>query len=121
MQSFCNRDGVFKRFGQPNQVAFLNDTEEWTYNGDEISDTGRLPATDTVNGSLPKTVPYQKYIRFLFNKDGEVTGYQTQGFDLSLVRKRKWWVDTLKYTAVGIADIILLEIAFNKLFAHLGP
>lgn len=119
MQSLHNKDDVLKRFGNPDQVKEGEGVEEWTYNQDKASvavkslkpDT--IHATDEISDTLKAVQPikYSKYIRFIFNPDGTVAGYKSQGVDLTTVKKDNFGIALLK--VLGIAALIVIVVGVD--------
>src|ERR1700744_1030286 len=86
MQGFRTKDDVLKQFGNPDQVKEGVEIEEWTYNRDKISGPNKttkpdtIVAADAISDTLKASQPvvYNRYIRFIFDRDGNVAGYKTQ-------------------------------------------
>ncbi len=119
MQSFHSKDDVLKRFGNPDQVKEGEGIEEWIYNQDKPSVAGvsvkpdTIHATDEVSDTLKAVQPikYSKYIRFIFNPDGTVAGYKTQGVDMSMTTKDSFGIAFLK--VLGIAALIVIVVGVD--------
>lgn len=118
MQSFQNKDDVLKRFGNPDQVKEGEGIEEWVYNQDKVSDAGKsikpdtIHATNEISDTLKATQPvkYNKYIRFIFNPDGTLAGYKSQGVDLSTVKKDSFGIALLKVLGIGALIVIVVGV-----------
>jgi hypothetical protein len=114
MQGFHTKDDVLKRFGKPDEIKEGNDIEEWTYNGATIYNTDKGKTQELSTNAIPDTLKdtqaskYSKYIRFIFDKDGNVAGYKTQGVDLTTVTKEKVGITILK--VLGIAALVVIVI-----------
>src|SRR3978361_320039 len=84
LQDLHTKDEVLKQLGNPDEIKAGNEVQEWVYthnihfdpkgvvNKDTTIATKTIP--DTLN-TLPQD-KNGKYLRFLFDKDGNVTGYK---------------------------------------------
>ena len=118
MQSFHTKDDVKKRFGKPDQVKKDTVMEEWVYNQDVAGNTGKTAKQDTViaTNAIPdtlktKVVKHSKYIRFIFDRDGNVAGYKSNGIDLSHVTKDSFGLTVLK--VLGITALLVIVISVD--------
>jgi len=122
MQSFQNKDDVLKRFGNPDQVKEGEGIEEWIYNQDKAPGTVKsvkpdtIHATDDVSDTLKAVQPvkYSKYIRFIFNPDGTVAGYKTQGVDMGMTKKDSFGIALLKVIGIAALIVIIVGVDFNN-------
>jgi hypothetical protein len=90
MQSFHTRDDVFKRFGNPDIKRTMDSTEVWIYNRDVSGKTPQPPAkTSPVNDTtqVQTTTAQNIYVNFIFDHNGNITGYKSNGIDLSYTKK----------------------------------
>jgi hypothetical protein len=116
MQSLHTKDDVLKQFGNPDLVKEGEGIEEWTYNRDKAPDPGKqikpdtIMATDASSDTLKADQPvkYSKYIRFIFDPQGNVAGYKSQGVDLTVIKKDSFGINLLK--VLGIAALIVIVV-----------
>jgi hypothetical protein len=119
MQSFHTKDDVLKQFGNPDQVKEGEGIEEWMYNRDKALAPGKLIKPDTIIATSEvsdtlkanQPIPYHKYIRFIFNPDGTVAGYKTQGVDMGITKKDSFGTNLLKI--LGITALIIIVVGFD--------
>ena len=119
MQSMHTKDDVLKKLGTPDEVKKGEDIEEWVYNRDTVHKPGKPKKTDTIFASnaqsdtlkviqFPRHV---KYIRFIFDQQGNIAGYKSQGVDFSYVKKESFGLTALK--VLGIAALIAVAVAVD--------
>jgi len=114
MQSFHNKDEVLKKFGNPDIKRMVDSTEVWIYNHDV---SGRFPQLVTKNQSISDTTkvsqtPLQNvYINFMFDRSGNITGYKSNGVDLSYEKKISAGKNILN--ALGIAAILAVVVGLE--------
>ena len=114
MQSFHNKDEVLKKFGNPDIKRMVDSTEVWIYNHDV---SGRSPQLVTKNQSISDTTkvsqtPLQNvYINFMFDRSGNITGYKSNGVDLSYEKKISAGKNILN--ALGIAAILAVVVGLE--------
>jgi len=119
MQSLHTKDDVLKKLGNPDEVKEGEGIEEWVYNRDTVYKSGKPKKTDTIFAAnaqsdtlkvthLPKHV---KYIRFIFDPQGNIAGYKSQGVDFSYVKKESFGLTALK--VLGIAALIAVAVAVD--------
>ena len=119
MQGFHTKDDVLKQFGNPDQVKEGADIEEWTYNRDKAPGPNRttkpdtIVATDAVSDTLKASQPvrYSKYIQFIFDHDGNVAGYKTQGVDMSRTTQDSFGIGLLK--VLGITALVVIIVGLD--------
>jgi hypothetical protein len=119
MQGFHTKDDVLKQFGNPDQVKEGADIEEWTYNRDKVSEPNKtnkpdtIIATDAVSDTLKASQPvaYSKYIRFIFDREGNVAGYKTQGIDMSRTTQDSFGIGLLK--VLGITALVVIIVGLD--------
>lgn len=115
MQSFHTKDDVTKRFGNPDIKRTIDSTEEWIYNHNITS----KPSNSAVNSSVSNVdttksssiTPQNSYIRFLFDPEGNVAGYKSNGVDLGYVKKVSAGSNILK--GLGIAAIVIVIVGLD--------
>ena len=114
MQSFRNKDDVFKRFGNPDIKRMADSTEIWIYNRD-ISGKTLPPAATTppVNDTTrTSTAAAQNiYVNFIFDHAGNIVGYKSNGVDLSYEKKISAGTNILN--VLGATAIIVLVVAID--------
>ena len=75
----------------------------------------RVEKPDAINASdtlkVNKIVKYNKYIRFIFDKDGNVTGYKSKGVDLTRVTRDSFGLTVLK--VLGITALLVIVIGVD--------
>jgi len=119
MQSFHTKDDVLKQFGKPDEVKEGEGIEEWIYNRDKVNypdKSGKrdtIIATNATSDTLKASQPikYGKYIRFIFDADGNVAGYKTQGVDMGHVTKDSFGISLLK--VLGIAALVIIIVGVD--------
>jgi hypothetical protein len=125
LQSFHTKADVIKRFGVPSEKLEIDSTESWTYSFDTLSTTAKVihadsiksPSIDHHTDSLRAVLfpHHTKYIRFLFDKAGDVTGYKSNGVNLAMTKRDSFGTGLLKTLALTavLAAVIGVEIANN--------
>ncbi|HTK19603.1 MAG TPA: hypothetical protein VL442_08830 [Mucilaginibacter sp.] len=114
MQSFHNKDDVFKRFGNPDIKRAADSTEIWIYNRDISGKTPQSvaktpPVNDTSQTSA--AVPQNIYVNFIFDHNENVVGYKSNGVDLSYVQKVSAAHNILN--VLGAAAIIIVVVGID--------
>src|SRR5438445_458717 len=87
LQGLHNKDEVLKQLGNPDEIKTGDEVQEWVYTHDIQFDAKGVVRKDTTiaTKAIPDTLntlsqdKNGKYIRFLFDKDGNVTGYKSKG------------------------------------------
>lgn len=130
LQGLHNKNDVLKQFGKPDDTLKAENMEMWTYNRGEFPvppkpvkmDSVRSDSTsmnaDTLYTAQP--VDNKKYIKFMFDDAGNVTGYKANGVDVGMSKKDnfgKTMVKGLEITAV-IIIIAGFEIVDNGYLDH---
>lgn len=115
MQSFHTKDDVVKKFGIPDVKRTIDSTEEWIYNHN-VQPRPSNPAANTaasyVDTSKKTSVsPQQAYMLFLFDDQGNVVGYKSNGVDLGYVKKVSAGSNILR--GLGIAAILVVIIGLD--------
>ena len=119
MQSLLTKDDVLKYLGTPDEVKGGNVLEQWDYYHDVAYNPNQYTKRDTaatirVISDTAKTLqtPYHdKYIRFLFDPQGNVTGYKSRSVDLSYSKKDSFGTAALK--VLGIAALITFVVGLE--------
>lgn len=114
MQSFHNKDDVFKRFGNPDIKRTADSTEIWIYNHDISGKTIQpiaqtQPSNDTIPASA--TLPQNVYVNFIFDHNENVIGYKSNGVDLSYTKKVSAFTNILN--VLGAAAIIVVVVGID--------
>lgn len=114
MQSFHNKDDVFKRFGNPDIKRMSDSTEIWIYNHDISGKTlptaaATPPVNDTTQTS--RTVAPSVYVNFIFDHNENVVGYKSNGVDLSYTKKVSAVTNILN--VLGAAAIIVVIVGID--------
>jgi hypothetical protein len=114
MQSFHNKDEVLKRFGNPDIKRMADSTEIWIYNhdvsGKPPQSVAKTPlANDTIKTS--KIATQNAYINFTFDHNGNITGYKSNGINLSYEKKISAGKNILN--ALGIAAILAVVVGLE--------
>jgi hypothetical protein len=114
MQSFHNKDDVFKRFGSPDIKRTVDSTEVWIYNRD-ISGKTPQPVTKTtpVNDTTQISTAASRavYVNFIFDHNENVIGYKSNGVDLSYVKKVSAGTNILN--VLGATAIVVIVVAID--------
>jgi len=127
LQNFHTKGDVWKQFGPPDERNPGQGTEQWVYDMDKphnpttqkLQDTianqpnkimGRPDtlAADSVHPVQPEK--YARYVKFMFDDQGVVIGYKTEGVDLTHKEK-----DNFGKSLVTITGGILLLSALIAL------
>jgi hypothetical protein len=119
MQSFHTKDDVLKQFGKPDEVKEGTDIEEWIYSRDKVSGPNKpvkqdtIIATNAISDTLKTTqaIKYNKYIRFIFDREGNVAGYKTQGVDMGTTKKEDFGMTLLK--VLGITALVIIIVGLD--------
>lgn len=119
MQSFHTKGDVLKRFGKPDQIKEDTLLDEWTYNRDGVDRPVKAGTGDTISAAVTtsdtlktnKIVKYNKYIRFIFDKDGNIAGYKSKGVDLTQVTTDSFGLTVLK--VLGITALLVIVIGVD--------
>ena len=114
MQSFHNKDEVFKRFGNPDIKRMKDSTEVWIYNHDVSGKSSQTPVKTTpVNDTTQVSAadPQSTYVNFMFDHDGNTIGYKSNGVDLSYEKKVSDGSNNLK--GLGTAAIVIVVVAIE--------
>ncbi|HTE00263.1 MAG TPA: hypothetical protein VK668_13310 [Mucilaginibacter sp.] len=131
MQGFHTKADVLKQFGMPDQKTTSEGIEEWTYNKDIPPNKAAQPVADTARKSdttksyvatardslkLLKYTQNKKYIRFLFDSAGNVSGYKSNGVNLAYTKKDNFGMGLLKVLGITVAVVVIIgvEIANNS-------
>lgn len=118
MQGFHTKDDVLKRFGKPDQVKKDSVMEEWVYDRN-VTDIPVKPAKqdtviagNTISDTLRavQAAKYSKYIRFIFDRDGNVAGYKSNGVDLSHVTRDSFGLTVLKVLGITALLVIIIGV-----------
>jgi hypothetical protein len=125
LQSFQTKAAVANRFGQPGFKRKNGGLEEWTYDLNNTPAVVSAKKRDTIK-ALYFTVPMDslhknqlarndKYIKFMFDSAGNVTGYKINAVNLTRVKKDSFGIGLLKVLgiAAAITVVIGVEIANN--------
>ena len=115
MQSFHTKDDVAKRFGNPDIKRTIDSTEEWIYNRNVASKSSNSAVNSSVSNvdtTKSSSITQQNsYIRFLFDPEGNVAGYKSNGVDLGYVKKVSAGSNILK--GLGIAAIVIVIVGLD--------
>jgi hypothetical protein len=114
MQSFHNKDDVFKRFGNPDIKRMADSTEIWIYNRDISGKTPQpvtktMPVSDTTQNSTATSRAV--YVNFIFDHNENVIGYKSNGVDLSYVKKVSAGTNILN--ALGVIAVIAVVVGID--------
>ena len=82
LQSLHTKGDVLKKFGEPDEKIPGDFMEVWAYNWDTIS---KRVIPDSLGQKHPAN--YTNYIRFSFDTLGNVTGYKSNGVDLTYKKR----------------------------------
>ena len=114
MQSFHNKDDVFKRFGNPDIKRAVDSTEVWIYNRDISGKTPQpLARTTPVNDTthISSATSQAVYVNFIFDHNENVIGYKSNGVDLSYTKKVSAATNILN--VLGATAIVVLVVAID--------
>ncbi|MBS1522975.1 MAG: hypothetical protein JST50_18385 [Bacteroidetes bacterium] len=111
MQSFHTKDDVFKRFGNPDIKRAVDSTETWIYNHD-VSGKSQPLTAQTPPGSDTSQISHADiqtaYVNFMFDRNGNIIGYKSNGVDLSYVKNVSAAHNVLN--VLGAAAIIIVVV-----------
>ena len=125
MQSYHTKDDVLKRFGKPDRRRIVDSTEVWFYYHYSGPNNFRQGSTAAVNSQPDTTkaansldtlkakqlIPVNTSISFIFDQQGNVQGYKSQGVDLAYSKKESFGMTALK--VVGIAALVVLIVGLD--------
>ncbi|MDB5133848.1 MAG: hypothetical protein JWP37_451 [Mucilaginibacter sp.] len=121
LQNCHTKDDVVKKFGSPDEKNMGDGIEEWVYNRDAPADIVKPIKPDIINASykssdslhLKKPIEHDKYIRFIFDTQGNVVGYKSNGIGLTQKGKDGIGISILKIlgATVLIAVVVGLDVA----------
>ncbi len=122
LQSFRTRNDVAKQFGVPNEKITGEGIEMWTYNRDTLSAVQAVNKPDTLKNSHTaidslKANQYNrhdKYIKFTFDTAGNVTGYKSNGVNLSTTKKDNFGKGLLNVLGVTAVVIVIVGVTLAK-------
>jgi len=81
LASCRTRDEVSKRIGLPDEKIQTKTTEEWLYNLDSHHDNAVIIPLQIDSLHNGRAVNYDKYLKFTFDLQGNVTGYRSNVAD----------------------------------------
>ncbi len=113
MQSLLTKEQVLKHMGKPDLVKGGNEMEEWDYFG-RIAYHPVKSVRDTTAATLSNTdssAMHERFVRFIFDPQGNVTGYKSNSVDLSYSQKDSFGAATLK--VLGIAALITVVVGLE--------
>jgi hypothetical protein len=128
LQKCRTKDDVLKQFGQPDEVNPGPGFDQWTYNMEKQQspkksqkDEATIAVPDSlVRDSLQRVNPdkFTKYVKFIFDKQGNVTGYKAEGIDLTHKEKDSFGKSFVTITGgiVIISALVALELYNNGAF-----
>ena len=124
LQQCQSETDVLQRFGLPDEVNPGPGFDQWTYNmtyrtewKNPKKQVPNLPISDTlVKDSIQKVDPakYEKFVKFMIDKDGKILGYKTEGVDLTYKGKDSFGKNLEKITAVVLVISLLFAVAMDK-------
>jgi|GEM_PF-917061 len=126
LQKCQNKNDVLQQFGQPDEVNPGPGFDQWTYNmanRTEWKNPKKEPVALAVTDSLVKDsvqvanpVKYDKYVKFMFDKDGKIMGYKAEGIDLTHKEKDSFGKSLGNITAgvLVISVLVALELYKNS-------
>ena len=74
LASCRTRDDVSHRIGLPDEKIHAKTTEQWVYNLDSHHDYAVVTPLQVDSSDTGKVINYGKYLRFIFDLQGNVTG-----------------------------------------------
>jgi len=124
LQSFHTKNDVQKQFGVPDEKTKGEDIEVWTYYRDTLHTVASSNKTDTIKNintgtdilKVSQPVEHANYIKFSFDTAGNVTGYKSNGVNLSKTKRDSFGKGLLNVLAItaAITVIIGVEILNNS-------
>lgn len=121
LQKCRTKDDVLKQFGQPDEINPGPGFDQWTYNMEKVrparkSQKNEAPviAPDSlVRDSLQKVNPekFTRYVKFIFDGQGNVTGYKAEGVDLT--KKEKDSFGKSLFNITGGIIVVSALVAFE--------
>ena len=115
-----------KRFGKPDKRRIVDSTEVWFYyhysgpnNFRPGSTTAAVVQPDTTKVAYSSTdtlkakqqIPANTSLSFIFDKQGNVTGYKSQGVDFSYSKRDSFGLTVLK--VLGVTAILIVVIGLD--------
>jgi hypothetical protein len=128
MFSYHTKDDVIRQFGQPDEIMVVNDTTQWLYNCSDPSVFNDTKTKVKINGvynagSGFNTVPvmvkqfsqYDKYVKFIFDKDGKVLNWDSSGVNFA---QRKTKVLATVAIVAGVVVGVVVIVGVIDLLSH---
>ena len=97
MDSYHNKKDVVNQFGLPTEKRTGEGIEEWIYDRGTVSTGTGISSNGRISVGVAQYNTYSKYIKFTFDKDGNVIKWDSPGIDLSV-----------KKTSVGKGALLIL-------------
>ena len=131
MQSFHTKEAVVKQFGLPDQMRETNRVTEWLYNCDSTSTFAsntrvRIngtynPVIDSINTNsvaVKQFTLHSKYVKFAFDKQGNVLNYDSHG--VNFAEREKNTIGTVLLVTGSVAFVIVVAsiISVNAAFSN---
>ena len=131
MQSFHTKESVVKQFGLPDEKKETNGITEWLYNCDSTSTFAsntrvRIngtynPIIDSINTksvTVKQFTPHSKYVKFAFDKQGNLLNYDSHG--VNFAEREKNTVGTILLVTGSVAFVIVVAsiISVNAAFSN---
>jgi len=121
LQNCHKKQDVLDQFGPPDEINPGIGLEQWTYNMDKKpvkrpkkSDVPQILPDTLIKDSLQyvKQDKYASYAKFMFDAEGNVVGYKTDGVDLSKNKKDSFGKSLFNITGavIVISALVALEL-----------
>jgi hypothetical protein len=122
LQSFRTKSDVTKQFGVPDEKITGEGMEMWTYKSDTLKGVQAVNKRDTLKDFHTATDslkanqynPHDKYIKFIFDTAGDVTGYKSYGVNLSRTKKDNFGKGLLNVLGVTAVIIVIVGVTIAK-------
>jgi len=122
LQKCKTKDDVLKQFGKPDEVNPGPGFDQWTYNMTNRTDW-KKPKKEVVAVTVPDSLVrdslqtvnpdrYEKYVKFIFDGQGNITGYRAEGIDLAYKEKDNFGKSLLNITGgiLIVSALVALEL-----------
>jgi len=124
LQQCQTKTDILQRFGQPDEINPGPGFDQWTYNmlnrtdwkNPKKLDPGSTLSDTLVKDSIQKADPlkYEKFVKFMIDKDGKILGYKAEGVDLTYKEKDSFGKNLGKITGLILVISLLVAVAMDK-------
>jgi hypothetical protein len=123
LQNCHKKQDVLEQFGPPDEINPGIGVEQWAYNMDKKPvkrskkhDTTQILPDTLVKDSLQyvKQDKYASYAKFMFDSQGNLVGYKTDGADLSRNKKDNFGKSFVNITGVILVASVLVVLELYR-------